>query len=353
MKREARPFLKWAGGKGQLINQIKEFLPPEFVIELPLNKHNFKSPTNVEELQGRFEVGKGKLNKTKRIEKYFEPFVGAGAAFFWLSQHYQIKKAYLYDVNPEIIIAYQTVRDSVHKLVKVLKGLESEYLSLHKLERENFYYSRREEYNTLLGKNWGNGFIRSPSGSLLGRTALMIFLNKTCFNGLFRVNSRGLFNVPSGRYENPTICDAENLLAVHAALECTEIECRDFAHCLKKADNQSLVYFDPPYRPISKTAGFTGYIKNGFTDEEQIRLKGVCDELTKIGAKIILSNSDPKNIDPHDHFFDDLFKRNYEIRRLAATRMINCNAEKRGVIKEILVRNYALPACRQAGRINL
>ena len=303
MKREAKPFLKWAGGKGQLINQIKEFLPSEFV-------------------------------KTKRIEKYFEPFVGGGAVFFWLSQHYQIKQAYLFDINPEIVTAYQTIRDAVPRLVKNLKSLESEYLSLPKLYRENFFYSRREEYNALLSKKGGNGFIR--------RTALMIFLNKTCFNGLFRVNSRGLFNVPFGRYENPTICDAENLVAVHRALQCAQIECCDFAHCLKKADSQSLVYFDPPYRPISKTASFTGYIKNGFADKEQIRLKGVCDKLTKIGAKIILSNSDPQNIDPDDHFFDDLFKHNYIIKKLAATRMINCNAERRGTIKEILVRNYAL-----------
>src|SRR3990167_8735126 len=186
-RHEAKPFLKWAGGKGQLINQIKEFLPPEFV-------------------------------KTRRIEKYFEPFVGGGAVFFWLSRHYQIRKAHLYDINPEIVTAYQTIRDSVHRLIKNLTSLESEYLSLHKTARENFYYSKREEYNALLGKKGGNGFVR--------RTALMIFLNKTCFNGLFRVNSRGLFNVPSGRYENPTICDAENLLAVHAALECAEIKCR-------------------------------------------------------------------------------------------------------------------------------
>ena len=137
-KREARPFLKWAGGKGQLINQIKEFLPPEFV-------------------------------ETKRIEKYFEPFVGGGAVFFWLSQHYQIRKAYLYDINPEIVTAYQTIRDSVHRLIKNLSGLESEYLNVHKLARENFYYSRREEYNALLSKKGSNGFIR--------RTALMIFLN--------------------------------------------------------------------------------------------------------------------------------------------------------------------------------
>lgn len=303
MKHEAKPFLKWAGGKGQLVNQIKEFLPSEFV-------------------------------KTKRIGKYFEPFVGGGAVFFWLSRHYQIRKSYLYDINPEIVTAYQTIRDSVHSLIKNLTSLELEYLNLHKLDRENFYYSRRNEYNALLSKKGSNGFIR--------KTALMIFLNKTCFNGLFRVNSKGLFNVPSGRYENPTICDTGNLLAVHAALECAEIECRDFAHCFKKTDNQSLVYFDPPYRPISKTASFTGYIKNGFADEEQIRLKEVCDKLTKIGAKVILSNSDPKNIDPHDHFFDDLFKHNYKIKRLVATRMINCNAERRGTIKEILVRNYAL-----------
>lgn len=303
MKHEAKPFLKWAGGKGQLINQIKEFLPSEFV-------------------------------KTNRIEKYFEPFVGGGAVFFWLSQHYQIKKAYLYDINPEIVTAYQTIRDSAHRLIKNLNDLESEYLNVHKLARESFYYSRRGEYNVLLGKKGNNGFIR--------RTALMIFLNKTCFNGLFRVNSRGLFNVPFGRYENPTICDVENLLAVRAALECAEIECRDFAHSLRKADDQSLVYFDPPYRPISKTASFTGYIKDGFVDKEQIRLKETCDKLTKIGAKVILSNSDPKNIDPSDHFFDDLFKHNYKIERLAATRMINCNAERRGMIKEILVRNYAL-----------
>jgi DNA adenine methylase len=302
-KHEAKPFLKWAGGKGQLINQIKEFLPSEFV-------------------------------KSRRVEKYFEPFVGGGAVFFWLFQRYQIKKAYLYDINLDIVIAYQTIRDSVHRLIKNLRDLESEYLNLHKLERENFYYSQREEYNALIGRKRSNGFVR--------RTALMIFLNKTCFNGLFRVNSRGLFNVPFGRHENTTICDAENLLAVHTALGCAEIECRDFAYCLKRADNQSLIYFDPPYRPISKTAGFTGYIKNGFADEDQIRLKEVCDKLSKIGAKIILSNSDPKNIDPNDHFFDDLFKDNYKIERLIATRMINCNAKRRGMIKEILVRNYAL-----------
>ncbi len=165
-------------------------------------------------------------------------------------------------------------------------------------------------------------------------------MNKTCFNGLFRVNSQGLFNVPFGRYENPTICDEDNLRGAHELLKDTEIECRDFDHCLNKADKDSLVYFDPPYRPISKTSSFTSYIKGGFSDDDQHRLKQACDKLTHRGVKVILSNSDPKNLDVGDNFFDDLFRRNYKVKRLKATRMINCNAVKRGIITEILVTNY-------------
>ncbi|OGX27981.1 MAG: hypothetical protein A3D10_00585 [Omnitrophica WOR_2 bacterium RIFCSPHIGHO2_02_FULL_48_11] len=299
-----RPFLKWAGGKGQLINQIKEYLPPEIVA-------------------------------AKRIEKYFEPFVGGGAVFFWLSQHYPIKKAYLYDINPEIITAYQTIRDRVRELIKELQQLEEQYFKIRPPRREKFFYDRRTEYNNFISVRIKNHLVR--------RTALMIFLNKTCFNGLFRVNSQGLFNVPFGRYANPTICDEENLRAVSVALQGAEIEVKDFKHCLKKADANSLVYFDPPYRPISKTANFTAYIKDGFSDKDQKRLKKVCDELSEMGAKVILSNSDPKNVDPEDDFFDELFsQKQYKIRRLDATRMINCNSEKRGMIKEILVRNYPL-----------
>lgn len=296
----AKPFLKWAGGKGQLINQIKEFLPPEIVA-------------------------------SKKIDKYFEPFLGGGAVFFWLSKEYRIKKSYLYDINPEIVSAFQIVRDSVSQLISKLKKLQNEYNSLFsKQSRERFYYNCRDDYNKLIKSN-------KP----IDKTALLIFLNKTGFNGLFRVNSQGQFNVPFGGYENPTICDGENLLAVSEILENAEIECRDFSHCLGKADKNSLVYFDPPYRPISKTASFTGYIKDGFTDHDQRRLKEVCDKLTKKGVKVILSNSDPKNINIDDNFFDDLFVgRNYKIERLQATRMINCNAEKRGIIKEILVMNY-------------
>ena len=298
---QVRPFLKWAGGKGQLINQIKEFLPPEFVSK-------------------------------KRIEKYFEPFLGGGAVFFWLAQEYKINKAFLYDVNPEIVTAYQVIRDKVKDLISELKILEKNYKRISKVGREGFFYSCRANYNNFISKKTRNHIIR--------RSALMIFLNKTCFNGLFRVNSQGLFNVPFGRYENPRICDETNLLAVHEVLKNAEIECKDFSYCLDKTDRNSLVYFDPPYRPISKTANFTGYIKGGFNDNDQRRLKETCDKLTRRGVKIILSNSDPKNNDIEDNFFDNLFKRNYKIERLKATRMINCQAERRGMLNEILVMNY-------------
>ncbi len=303
-KHEAKPFLKWAGGKGQLINQIKEFLPSEIVA-------------------------------AKQIEKYFEPFVGGGAVFFWLSKNYSIKKAYLYDINPEIILAYRTIRDDVRELINELKRLEGQYSKFSKFQREVFFYARRTEYNDYISEKIENHCVR--------RAALMIFLNKTCFNGLFRVNSQGLFNVPFGRYENPTICDENNLHAVSAVLQHAVIEAGDFEYCLKKTDANSLVYFDPPYRPISKTASFTGYIKKGFNDKDQKRLKKACDELSKIGAKVILSNSDPKNVDPDDNFFEELFRqKRYKIDRLKAARMINCNSEKRGMIHEILVRNYML-----------
>ncbi len=300
-ERQAKPFLKWAGGKGQLINQIKEFLPSEFV-------------------------------SNKRIEKYFEPFLGGGAVFFWLAQEYKMNKAFLYDINPEIVTAYQVIRDSVGSLIAELRVLDKEYKSFSKIGREDFFYSCRSNYNEFISKKIRNHVIR--------RSALMIFLNKTCFNGLFRVNSQGLFNVPFGKYENPKICDELNLLAVHEVLKNAEIECADFSRCLDKADKNSLVYFDPPYRPISKTANFTGYIKEGFNDSDQRRLKEICDKLTRRDAKVILSNSDPKNNDIEDNFFDNLFKRNYTIERLKATRMINCQAEGRGAINEILVMNY-------------
>lgn len=299
---QAKPFLKWAGGKGQLIAQLRSRLPAEIL-------------------------------KSRKIHKYFEPFVGGGAVFFWLSQEYEIKEAFLYDINPEIVMAYKSVQSKMKALILELQNLEKEYHSSGKALRDKIYYEKRVEYNEYISKRIPNNAVR--------RTALLIFLNKTCFNGLFRVNSRGLFNVPFGRYERPTICDRENLLAIHEVLKNTHIECADFGKCLENADSKSFVYFDPPYRPISRTASFTGYIKDGFNDSDQRRLKQIFDKLNKIGAKVMLSNSDPKNIDPDDNFFDTLY-RQYYIDRLSATRMINCNSTKRGLIKEILITNYAV-----------
>ncbi len=297
--RQSRPFLKWAGGKGQLIDQI--------ALHLPL------------------------ALKTGRIKKYFEPFLGGGALFFWLSEQYDFESAYLYEINPAVNLSYQVIQKNVGKLIKELNQLELEYFSASEKGKEKLFYDKREEFNVFLR--------RKASNSIVRRTALLIFLNKTCFNGLYRVNSQGEFNVPFGRYKNPTICNEDNLYAVSELLQKAEIFSGDFAQCIEHADSESFVYFDPPYRPISMTASFTSYSKDIFDDQEQKRLRKVYGELDKKDACVMLSNSDPKNVNPNDNFFDDLY-RGYQIERLNATRLINCNAERRGVITEILVMNY-------------
>lgn len=298
-ERQIKPFLKWAGGKGQLIDQIALHLPPAF--------------------------------KTGRIKKYFEPFLGGGALFFWLSEQYDFESAYLYEINPSVNVCYQVIQKNIGKLIKELGQLELEYISASEKGKEKLYYDKREEFNVFLRRKVSNSVVR--------RTALLVFLNKTCFNGLYRVNSQGEFNVPFGRYKNPTICNEDNLYAVSELLQKAEIFCGDFAQCLEYADNESFVYFDPPYRPISTTASFTSYSKDIFDDQEQKRLRKVYGELDKKDACVMLSNSDPKNVNPNDNFFDDLY-RGYRIERLNATRLINCNAERRGSITEILVMNY-------------
>lgn len=297
--RQVKPFLKWAGGKSQLIEQMSSFLPPSF--------------------------------KTGRIKKYFEPFLGGGAIYFWLADNYDFEWAYLNELNPSVAICYQTIQTNIKKLTKELELLEREYISGTDEAREKLFYDKRAEFNGFLSKKSTNSHLR--------RAALLIFLNKTCFNGLYRVNSKGEFNVPFGRYKNPTICNEDNLVAVHELLQKAEIMCGDFELCLAQADNDSFVYFDPPYRPISSTASFTSYSKNNFDDNEQKRLKSVFGNLDSRGADVMLSNSDPKNVDPTDDFFDDLYDK-YHIERLSARRLINCNAERRGVITEILVMNY-------------
>ncbi|MBF0511575.1 MAG: DNA adenine methylase [Candidatus Omnitrophica bacterium] len=298
-QRRLRPFLKWAGGKGQLIEKLARYFPAC--------------------------IKKGK------IRKYFEPFLGGGALFFWLAEHGCFEKAYLYEVNPALANCYQVIKKDVKRLIKELEGLEQEYVSKSEAGGEKLFYEKRDEFNAFLRKKASSGFIR--------RAALLIFLNKTCFNGLYRVNSSGEFNVPFGRYKNPTICNEVNLLGIHEILQKAQIICGDFALCVKEADDESFVYFDPPYRPLSSTASFTSYAKGAFDDREQKRLRKIYGLLDKKGASVMLSNSDPKNVCPDDNFFDDLYQ-DYRIVRVKATRLINCNANRRGEIKEILVMNY-------------
>ena len=298
-----RPFLKWAGGKTQLLNEFSKRLPSGL--------------------------------KTGKITKYIEPFIGGGAFYFFLNQRYSFEKCYICDVNVELILSYKTIKTSVKKLISELETLESDYLSKDDKEREEFYYDVRDSFNQKLPEfNF-----KKYNPEWVERTAQIIFLNRTCYNGLFRVNRKGEFNVPFGRYKNPDILNEDNLKDVATLLKTTQILLGDFTQCRKYVDNETFVYFDPPYRPLNQTSSFTSYSKNGFYDEDQLRLVEFFKELDEKGAKVMLSNSDPKNENPHDTFFDDLFAE-YYIERVPAKRMINCNGACRGDISELIITNY-------------
>ncbi len=300
----ARPYLKWAGGKTQLLLELEKRLPRS-------------------------------IQESQVIERYVEPFVGGGAMFFYLKNHYQVTESILLDVNPELIMAYRVIQSDVGKLITILKDMGSEHLHKDEEARKKNFYSIRDEYNQKMREmdyqNFGDEWIQ--------RTAWLIFLNKTCFNGLFRINSKGEFNVPFGRYQNPTICDEGNLLAVHHALEKTEILCRDFTHAGDFIEKNTLVYMDPPYRPLNSTSHFTSYSRERFNDQDQEKLAHFYMKMDLKGAYLILSNSDPKNHDPADNFFDELYS-GYEIDRVSAKRNINSNTSSRGEIKELIIRNF-------------
>jgi len=302
---KAKPFLKWAGGKSQLIDALEERLP------------------------------KSILN-SRTIEVYVEPFVGGGAFFFYLKSNYVIKKAYLFDINKDLIVAYKVVQVYPHALIERLLSIEKEYLSLSEDEQRKFFYEIRDLYNSQkkefdfsnLSEDW------------VSRAAYMIFLNRTCYNGLYRLNRNGEFNVPYGKYKNPKICDKENILEASKALQNTEIICADFEESKRYISKGALVYLDPPYRPLSKTSNFTNYTEDGFSEEDQIRLAKYFREVHKRGAYILLSNSDPKNFDPNDDFFEVLYE-GFVIERVPARRYINSNARGRGSIMELIIRNYS------------
>ncbi len=268
MVHKASPIVKWAGGKGQLLPQLEPLFPVKFT-------------------------------------GYFEPFLGGGAVFF----HLQPPRVVISDINQELINAHIVVRDSVEELIA--------NLSRHVYDKEYYYEVRAQDPVTM---------------SSVERAARLIFLNRTCFNGLYRVNQKGKFNVPFGRYDNPIICDAGKLRATHEALQGAEILAEDFGAVLQLAGKQDFLYLDPPYHPLNETANFTNYTQGGFGEDDQRRLAKVLANLDSLGCRWLLSNSDTPLI-------WELY-RGLNIKRLEARRAINSKVEKRGVIGELAIRNY-------------
>lgn len=290
-----KPFVKWVGGKSQLVEQLEKMLPTD---------------------------------REKGLTKYAEPMVGGGALFFSILSKYDFEELYISDINAELINAYRAVKNDVDNLIAKLNEMQMLFLPMDENGRKYFYYTVRERFNS-------NTLTEETATE---KAAQFIFLNKTCFNGLYRVNRKGQFNVPMGAYKNPTICDDENLRNIHEALQNVTIVCGDYSLSKSFIDKDTFVYLDPPYRPISETSAFTAYNSDAFDDEEQIRLSKFIDEINLSGAKIVLSNSDPKNVNEEDNFFDDLYK-NYKINRVEATRAINSKGDKRGKINELLICN--------------
>jgi len=269
-----RPFLKWAGGKTQLSGELDKLTPCHF-------------------------------------NCYHEPFIGGGAFFFKLYREHKIYTAYLSDLNIELIDAYTAVRDQVEAIIQILAGYP---------HSKSFYYGLRAQDPWAMDKS--------------SRTARMIYLNKTGYNGLYRVSKQGKFNVPFGRYKKPGYCDETNLRAVSQALQNVELSSASFEKVLEKAVPGDFVYFDPPYVPVSKTANFTAYHANGFTENDQIKLRDVCIELTQRSVKVMLSNSATDRVRTLYSTLD------FFITEVQASRAINSNGKGRGKLAELIVTNY-------------
>ena len=274
-----KPFLKWAGGKRQLLPELLKYIPKDF-------------------------------------NNYFEPFLGGGALFFELYNlgFLENKKVYLSDINEELINTYKTIRDNPKELIIKLKEFKTNH-------NKEFYYKIRELDRDKNYKNLDN----------ITKSARFIYLNKTCFNGLYRVNKKGYFNVPIGSYKNPNILDEENILAVSKALQNIIIKNFDYKEILKEVQSNDFIYLDPPYHPLNETSSFTSYTKNEFLQKEQIELFKTLKELSD-KCFILKSNSDTD-------FINKLYK-DFKIEKILANRAINSKATNRGKILEVLIRNY-------------
>jgi DNA adenine methylase len=276
--KKAKPFLKWVGGKGQLLTQFEGLLP-------------------------------------KTYNSYFEPFIGGGAVFFSINP----KKAHINDINKTLVQTYIHIKNDVKKLIESLKKLEDEFLAKDTEARKEFYYLIREKYNSLSHEDFE-------------KSLYFLFFNKTAFNGVYRENSKGGFNVPIGSYKNPKIVDEENLRAVSEILSNTKITSGSFVDAVKNAKAGDFVYFDPPYHPLSETSSFTSYSKDSFSKDDQIKLRDLFIELDKKGVYVMLSNSSAP-------FIQEIYS-GYKQIPVFASRMINSKADKRGKISEVVIINY-------------
>ena len=302
MKVLAKPFLKWAGGKGQLLGQMSERFPEEL--------------------------------RSGNVHTYIEPFLGGGAPFFHIAQLYPIERVFISDINADLILVYKTIQLEVYGLIRRLEAIQTHYFSLKPHEQKAYYYYTRKRFNE--GRRCTD--FRAFSESWIERASQTIFLNKTCFNGLFRFNRKDEFNTSFGSYKNPLICDAPNLLAVAEVLREVTIEQGDFSSCSSLVDADTFVYFDPPYRPLSRTANFTSYSSYTFNDQNQYRLSLFYRYLHSKGAKLMLSNSDATN-GSGDTVLETLYQ-DFRVERVKARRAINRDASKRGEISELLITNY-------------
>lgn len=292
MLKTVKPFIKWAGGKTQLLNIIRE-----------------KYPEN--------------------IKKYCEPFVGGGAVLFDILINFQPKEVLINDINCELINTYIHIKDNVENIINFLSDMQEIFWNMDNNQRKEYFYIQRDKFNDGIKNNIND----------VSMAVLFIFLNKTCFNGLYRVNSNGLYNVPIGSYKKPLICDAYNLRLISSLLKNVIIKYGDYSECADFIDSETFVYIDPPYRPLSETSSFTSYSKTVFDDKQQIQLSKFTEYISGKGAKVLASNSDPKNTDKNDNFFDDIY-RNFNITRVKASRMINSKGSGRGTLNELLISNF-------------
>lgn len=253
---------------------------------------------------------------------------GGGAVLFDILNNHDLEHVYINDLNKELIDCYRVIKNNVDSLISELLNLQQQFSSYDSEGKKQFYYQKRQQFN---------GLKQEPNPNELQIASLFIFLNKTCFNGLYRVNKKGEFNTPLGK-KNYFICDEKNLCYVFTKLQNVTITVGSYEQTLNYIDDKTFVYLDPPYRPLTTTSNFSRYVKTPFGDSEQIQLAKFVKEIDRKGAKFLLSNSDPKNVDPNDNFFEYLYK-DFTIERVTARRCINCNSSKRGKLSELLIHN--------------